>query len=245
MKRNNITLIQLLIISHVAVLGAGIIGATGFKLLSFKFSTTTVFMSTCIVLMILQVIRPMRYVALIKARRQRDRAMLKAKELESQRIIVQNFNNMNIFGDNNGTIYGDNASHNETHYYEVGATKRGTTKSEEIIKRALIRLMDEKDDAGNYLVYEQGQFYGVKAVLTSPMCGLPSKPSDFERVMRNLELDKLRIPYVYDSVRKIHPNQLPNNVELWHQYVNTADEYSLKQVKPAVRLIELLEEERE
>ena len=135
--------------------------------------------------------------------------------------------------------------HAQAVYNEARETKQGITKSEEIIKRALIRLMDEKDDEGNYLVYEQGQFYGLKAVLTSPICGLPSKPADFETVMRNLELDKLRIPYVYESVRKIHPHKLPNNVELWHQYQNITDEYSLKQLKPAVRLMELLEEEKE
>jgi len=139
-------------------------------------------------------------------------------------------------------LTGDHAS---APYYEAGATKQCTTKSEDTIKRALVRLMDEKDDDGKYLVYEQGQFYGVKAVLTSPLCGLPSKPADFEFVMRNLGLDNLRVPYVYESVRKIHLHKLPNNVELWHQYVNTADEYSLKQVKPAVRLMQLLEEENE
>ncbi len=139
-------------------------------------------------------------------------------------------------------LTGDHAS---APYYEAGATKKGYTKSEEIIKRALTRLMDEKDDDGKYLIYEQGQFYGLKAVLTSPLCGFPSKPAAFEAVMRNLELDNLRIPYVYESIRKIYPHQLPNNVELWHNYINTADEYSQKQVKPAVRLMELLEEEKE
>lgn len=43
--------------------------------------------------------------------------MRKAEELKSKRVIVQNFNNMNIFGNNNGTIYGDNAVHNETHHH--------------------------------------------------------------------------------------------------------------------------------
>ena len=140
-------------------------------------------------------------------------------------------------------LTGDHAS---APYYEAGANRGGnTTKSEEDIRRAVIRLMEEKDADGKYLIYEQGQFYGVKAVLTSPICGLPSKPADFEKVMRNLELDNLRSPYVYDSVRKIHLHQLPQNVELWHQYKNITDEYSLKQLKPAVRLMELLEEEKE
>ena len=135
--------------------------------------------------------------------------------------------------------------HAHVSYEAASKPKQAATKSEEIIKRALTRLMDEKDDDGKYLMYEQGQFYGVKAVLTSPRCGLPSKPADFDKVMHNLELDNLRVPYVYESVRKIHPHQLPANVELWHQYQNTADEYSLKQVIPAVRLMEILEEEKE
>lgn len=139
-------------------------------------------------------------------------------------------------------LTGDHAS---APYYEAGASKQGVTRSEEIIKRALMRLMDEKDEEGKYLIYEQEQFYGVKAVLTSPLCGFPSKPADFKKVMCNLNLDNLRVPYVYDSVRKVHPHLLPNNVELWHQYLNIADEYSMKQVKPAVRLMELLEEESE
>ena len=103
--------------------------------------------------------------------------------------------------------------------------------------------MEEKDDKGNYLVFELGQFYAIKAVLTSPLCGLPSKPADFGRVLHNLEIDNLRIPYVYEDIRKIHPHKLPPNVELWHQFINIADDYSLKQVKPAVRLMEILEEE--
>lgn len=146
-----------------------------------------------------------------------------------------------IHVDQMNIVTGDHA---HVSYEAVSQPRQAAVKSEEIIKRALTRLMDEKDDDGKYLIYEQGQFYGVKAVLTSPLCGLPSKPADFETVMRNLELDNLRVPYVYESVRKVHPHQLPNNVELWHQYINITDEYSLKQVKPAVRLMELLEEER-
>lgn len=135
--------------------------------------------------------------------------------------------------------------HSQAIYNEAGVIKQSMTKTEEIIKRAVTRLMDEKDNEGNYLIYEQGQFYGVKAVLTSPLCGLPAKPADFKIVLHNLELDNLRIPYVYDSVRKIHPHKLPNNVELWHQFINTTDDYTLKQVKPALRLIELIKGEKE
>ena len=133
-------------------------------------------------------------------------------------------------------LTGDHAS---APFYEAGA-KGNTTKTEEAIKRAVIRLME-----GKYIVFEQGQFFGIKAVLTSPLCGLPSKPADFAKVMHNLEIDNLRVPYVYESVRKILPHQLPTNVELWRQYQNTADDYSMKQVVPAVRLMDILGEEKQ
>lgn len=137
-------------------------------------------------------------------------------------------------------LTGDNV-----HVSYEDAKKQTATRSEDVVRRAMARLMDEKDEKGKYLIYDQDQFYGVKAVLVSPLCGFPAKPADFKRAMHNLKLDNLRIPYVYDSIRKVHPHQLPTNVELWHQYLNTADDYSLKQVRPAVRLIELIEEESE
>lgn len=135
---------------------------------------------------------------------------------------------------------GDYASAN---YYEA-KEKDNTTVSENDVKRAVLRLMEERDDDGNYIVCEQAQFYAIKAVLTSPRYGFPTKPSDFGKVIHNLELDNLRVRYDYESIRKIHPHQLPQNVELWHQYKNTTDDYSLKQVKTALRLMELLEEEK-
>ena len=86
---------------------------------------------------------------------------------------------------------------------------------------------------------DQEQWFAATAVLTQ-VCGFPVKPADCERSLKNLGLDQLRVPYVYDSVRKVHVHQLPPNVELWHQYLNTADEYSYKQVAVAVKLMELL-----
>ncbi len=133
--------------------------------------------------------------------------------------------------------------HASAPYYEACPKDEGT-KTEENVKRAVKRLLEEKDQDGHYIVMEQGQFYAIKAVLCSPRYGFPAKPADFGRVMHNLELDNLRVPYVNESVRKIHPHQLPANVELWKQFLNTADEYSMKQVVPAVRLMELLEEEQ-
>lgn len=113
------------------------------------------------------------------------------------------------------------------------------TKTDKQVKQAVERLMDACDDQGLYLMQDQEQWFALKAVLTQ-VCGFPVKPADFERSLKNLGVDQLRVPYVYDSVRKVHVHQLPQNVELWHQYLNTADEYSHKQVVVAVRLMELL-----
>ena len=121
-----------------------------------------------------------------------------------------------------------------------GPTPRETaTKTDKQVKQAVEQLMAAQDDEGAYVMQDQEQWYAVKAVLTQ-QCGFPVKPADFERSLKNLELDQLRVAYVYDSVRKVHVHQLPGNVELWHQYQNTADEYSRKQVAVAVRLMELL-----
>ena len=95
----------------------GILMVGAANLLSLKFSATAMLCTVATSYFLLQSIRPLRYKALVITRRQRDKAMRKAEELKSKRIIVQNFNNMNIFGDNNGTIYGDNAVHNETHHH--------------------------------------------------------------------------------------------------------------------------------
>ena len=125
-----------------------------------------------------------------------------------------------------------------------GPTPRETaTKTDKQVKQAVEQLMASQDDEGAYVMQDQEQWYAVKAVLTQ-QCGFPVKPADFERSLKNLELDQLRVAYVYDSVRKVHVHQLPGNVELWHQYQNTADEYSRKQVAVAVRLMELLSKVR-
>ena len=125
-----------------------------------------------------------------------------------------------------------------------GPTPRETaTKTDKQVKQAVEQLMAAQDAEGAYVMQDQEQWYAVKAVLTQ-QCGFPVKPADFERSLKNLGLDQLRVAYVYDSVRKVHVHQLPGNVELWHQYQNTADKYSRKQVAVAVRLMELLSKVR-
>lgn len=129
----------------------------------------------------------------------------------------------------------------ENHGTVNGPAQRDTsTKTDKQVKRAVEQLMDARDEQGAYLMQDQEQWFAVKAVLTQ-LCGFPVKPAEFEKVLRNLGVDQLRVPYVYDSVRKVHAHQLPQNVELWHLYLNSTDEYSRKQVVVAVKLMGLLE----
>ena len=100
--------------------------------------------------------------------------------------------------------------------------------------------MNEKDNQDKFLMNDQDQWYAIFRVL-SYFCGYPPKPADFSRTMENLGMGEVRVPCKYDSFRKVSPNQLPPNVSLWPQYKHTADQYSMKQVVVAVRLMELLE----
>jgi hypothetical protein len=114
------------------------------------------------------------------------------------------------------------------------------TVTDKQAKRAVELLMDACDEQGQYIMQDQEQWFALKSVLTQ-LCGFPVKPAEFEKVLKNLGIDHLRVPYVYDSVRKVFVHQLPQNVELWHHYQNIADEHSRKQVVVALKLIELLE----
>lgn len=113
------------------------------------------------------------------------------------------------------------------------------TISDKDIRSALEKLQEEKDEKGKYIMYDHDQWYAVFRVL-SQFCGYPTKPKDFETSMKNIGSDKFRIPCKYDNYRKVTLNKLPQNVALWKQYVNSADQYSLKQLKVALKLMELL-----
>ena len=67
-----------------------------------------------------------------------------------------------------------------------------------------------------------------------------SKPKDFETSMKNIGCDDLRLPCKYENFRKVVLNQLPQNVGLWRQYLNSADQYSLKHLKVAIKLMDIL-----
>lgn len=117
--------------------------------------------------------------------------------------------------------------------------EKSLTASDEDIKAAIEALMEAMDDEGQYIMHDLDQWYAIFRVL-SQLCGYSSKPKDFETNMRNIGADKLRIPCKYDNYRKIVLSQLPANVTLWGQYKNSADQYSMKQIKVAVKLMQLL-----
>lgn len=128
----------------------------------------------------------------------------------------------------------------EVYYQKYGEGTSANTKTEEEVKTAIEKLMNEKDSQDKFLMNDQEQWYAIFRVL-STFYGYPKKITDFCRTMKNLDMDKMRVPCKYDSFRKVSPNQLPSNVSLWVQYKNTTDHYSMKQVVVAVRFMELLE----
>lgn len=115
---------------------------------------------------------------------------------------------------------------------------KAETKSTNEIKQAVIKLMDETDSTGKSIIQDQQQWWGIKMVLVQH-CGFPAKPFDFEKILHDMGLDNLRIPYKYESVRQVKP-KLPPNVDLWASYKQTDNEYSMKQVRAALTLMRLL-----
>ena len=120
-----------------------------------------------------------------------------------------------------------------------GSKEIPLTISDKEIKSALVKLQEAKDEEGKLIMYDHDQWYAIFRVL-SQFCGYPTKPKDFETTMKNIGSDEFRIPCKYDNYRKVALNKLPLDVALWKQYVNSADQYSLKQLKVAIKLMELL-----
>ena len=119
--------------------------------------------------------------------------------------------------------------------------KKTYTRIEFQIRWAVKKLMDVKNDKGEYLVYDKDQHYAIKKVLVG-LCGLPPKKKDYDKAMINLRLDNLRIPYNDENIRKIFPPRINSlNVTMWYQYINTEIEETAKQARVGVKLVELLE----
>lgn len=114
------------------------------------------------------------------------------------------------------------------------------TITEAEVYKAIEAVQKEKDEQNHYIMHDYDQWYAIFRVL-SHYCGYPAKPKDFEKTMRNIGSDNLRIPCQYDNFRKVTLNMLPKNVSLWPQYVNTADQYSQKQLSVAILLMNELD----
>ena len=157
---------------------------------------------------------------------------------------------MEIIGKSGINIAGDFVANKHIEYEVKGVAAGGIgiqiigdrkklTRTEEDVYAALETLQDDKDDEGNYIMFQSEQWYAVFRVL-SQFCGYPTKAKDFEKTMINLGSDDLRIPCKYENFRKVTLNKLPQNVALWPQYINTADQYSKKQIDVAIVLMKEL-----
>ena len=121
----------------------------------------------------------------------------------------------------------------------AGGSDVKLSKTDKDIREAIDELQKAKDEKGEYLMHDLDQWYAVFRVL-SFFCGYPVKPRDFETSMKNIGCNELRLPCRYENFRKVTVNRLPQNVGLWRQYLNSADQYSLKQLKVAIKLMDIL-----
>lgn len=147
-------------------------------------------------------------------------------------------------------VEGDFVAHKHVEYEVNGVAAGGIgiqindagkklTRTEQEVFEAIESLQACLDKRGKYLMHDYDQWYAVFRVL-SQFCGFPSKAKDFEQSMRNIGSDDLRLPCIYENFRKVTLNKLPQNVSLWPNYLNTADQYSQKQLIVAVTLMKEL-----
>lgn len=123
--------------------------------------------------------------------------------------------------------------------YNNNKDDKSVTVSDEKIKNAIEELQEAKDEQGSYIMHDKDQWYAVFRVLNH-YCGYPAKPKDFEITMKNIGSDSFRLPCNYENFRKVALNHLPQNVSLWKQFTNTADQHSFKQINVAEKLMEIL-----
>ena len=107
MKKRTVHILQGFVIVFTIGFLYGILFAGMSHLISMKLSLGTLLMSAIIAIIALQLIRPVRYRYLRRAKRQRDKAIQQAEEAKSKRVVVQqNINNI-FYGDNHGAINND------------------------------------------------------------------------------------------------------------------------------------------
>lgn len=134
-----------------------------------------------------------------------------------------------------------------THYHysnekETKDDKPSLTHSEVKIKDALIETLEATDENGKKIFTEKRQWYAVYRVL-SDYCGYPKNMKEFADLMCNLDLDDNYPECIYNAFRRVptETTKLGNKLALWHNYRNSADERTRRQIAVAMKLMELLE----
>ena len=104
----------------------------------------------------------------------------------------------------------------------------------ERVKDCLLTLLGED-------VMQTGkQWYAIYKVLIKYE-GYPINMKEFCTTIENMELGNVKYACVYENWRKVGTEiRLPQNVDLWSQYADTASEKEKRQIATAERLMELL-----
>ena len=120
-----------------------------------------------------------------------------------------------------------------------GSPDTPLTVADKDVRDALLELQEARDEGGGYILHDKAQWYAIFRVL-SQKCGYPAKLKDFERTMLNIGAGDMRVACSYESMKKVAVPNLPERIDLWPQFVNSADRHSLKQLKVAVKLMEIM-----
>ena len=134
----------------------------------------------------------------------------------------------------------------ENHYHITSSTSNNpVTISDGKVREALEELLSATDEGGGKLFTQNNQWYAVFKVL-SELYDYPSNMKDFCRVMTDWGMGEATPPCKYDSIKKASAEvtQLSCKVSLWRSYLNKANTLAKKQIVVALKLMDLLSEER-
>lgn len=110
------------------------------------------------------------------------------------------------------------------------------------IAACIFRLMNEKDEDGDFLMKYGNQWIAIHRVLVD-FCGFPDCKAEFQREMKELEMKDARLPCTIDRIAKISNKVIYSNFKKWEQNKTSTNVAFLRQYKIAVRFLELLKEE--
>ena len=110
------------------------------------------------------------------------------------------------------------------------------------IAACILRLMEEKDEKGNFLMNYKNQWIAIHRVLVD-FCGFTDCKAEFERDMKNLGMQEARFSCTIDRITKISNEVVYYDWEKWEQNKDSTNIAFLRQYKIAVRFLEILKEE--